>query len=253
MLMYNELVSGVEADLMSPPDSLLPLSHLLRIFHREDQRLVRDLDLSGNNWNLQSFPFSADPGIDEYVLPVSSEAFGRPQFVEMEMPGTRGRRRVNMADLEDQDAVSGAQDYPGGSAPRLLTGGIHEVEVAIFRKGSEVKARLSPWPSEPVSFIVYHSVGLLATPRLTTGPVSMKAAAIFWDFLHSRVVMQAITYCTHISPELRGEIKQDHRERIVEPGNGLRDQWNKYRRQDSGEQDFIADGFSLGNRTNRDY
>ena len=248
MLTHEEFVSGLQADLMSPPDSVLPLHHILRITHREDQMMSRDLDLSGNHWNLQSVAFTADAYADDYVIGVSSSAFGRAQFVELEIP-TQGRRRVKMADLEDQDPASGVQNYPGGTSIRALGVSIaDDVEVAIYRKGTEIHARVSPYPLEPLTFIVYHSIGMISTPRLATGPVSTKAASAFWDMLHSRVLLQCITYCTHIPPEQRAEIKADHKERLYHPTNGCLAQWNKYRRQDTGEQDFIADGFSLGHR-----
>lgn len=210
--------------------------------------MTRDLDLSANHWNLQTVVWTADSNTDDYVIPVTSSAFGRAQFCEIEIPN-QGRRRVHMVDLEDQDATAGLRNFPEGSAVRGPSPGLYDdIEVSIYRKGTEVHARVGPFPVESMTFILSYSVGALPTPQLTQGMVSLKAASAFWDMLHSRVILQAATYCTHLSPEMRAEIKADHKERLYHPTNGCLAQWNKYRRQDTGEQDFIADGFSLGHR-----
>lgn len=246
---HEEFLSGVLTDLNSPPESMLPLHLCLRKVSQEDQRLQNDLELSGNNgWSVQSKIVTIGADNDTVPIPVAPSQFGRALWAERQLE-MNGRRRVHLVDLEDQDAIYGQQNPSG------LAGGIYSEatsggeEIAVFRgENGQPMVRVSPWPTDSITYLIYYSKGELEPPRLNLPPTVLQKCPSWWVLLHSRVVVSLIAYCRHMPEDQRAEIKADHIQRLDEPVNGLVARWNRFRRMDTGETDTMVEGFRIGRR-----
>lgn len=245
---HQQFIAALELDLVSPPEAVLPLHHMLSVVHREDQRLMHDLELSGNKgWSTPSVPVTADPGTADYLVPVAAKNFGRAQWAERELTNNR-RMRVQLSDLQDQapDWENFAVGNGLGGTPLLDENG--RQEIAVYRHEGEVRARILPRVYQSVTFHIFYTEGELSIPVLTASPRSLVKAPAYWDLLHSRCVVELVIYCTHISPDLRQSIQMNHARRLDEPVNGLVARWNRFRRMDTGESDGRVRGFTLGRK-----
>lgn len=245
---HQDFIAGLELDLSSPPEAVLPLHHILSVVHREDQRLMHDLELSGNaGWSTPSVPITADAATADYVLPVAAKNFGRAQWAEREISNGR-RLRVQLSDLEDMPADWENFAVGNGLGGTPLLDDYGRQHIAVYRHEGEVRARILPRVYDSITFHIFYTEGELSIPQLNLSPRALVKAPAYWDLLHSRCVVELVIYCTHISPELRDRIQANHARRLDEPVNGLVARWNRFRRMDTGESDGQVRGFSLGRR-----
>lgn len=251
---YNEIVASVYTYLRSPSEEDLPLNLVLRRCRDEDQKMIVESDLSGENWRLSEQRFNTDEGKDTYTLPIAASDLGRVEFCEAELTQdssdaqiAHGRRRVRVVDLRDQDARTGRQI--ANSTSLTFESGRRIEEISIYHLDGVPMARVSPWPSDPRTYIIYYERATIDPPALANIPNALKSVPAFFNLMIARVTRFCAPYVKqHLASkgvEL-GDLLKSLDVEIEHPTSGLQALYSLYLSNDAEEVDGFVDGFDLG-------
>lgn len=244
----GRVIARIYDHCLSPTEEQLPLQWVLTEVERVDASLCTDLDNTNQFWRLETAILEVEPFTDEYSFSAAGN-FARACMVEINpFIGGVGRRRVQIADIQDQAryTTAGISEFLSGiSIPGLSTFGLEEV--GFYRKkNGQVFARVSPPPTRAFSLTIYYEpltdLELQDADVLASFRSAQQAA---FPLLEVRASFNLLSGLDH-KPESVIQRKLRALESEIAYCTA---QWNDYRMQDNQEEDSgVIEGFTLGRR-----
>lgn len=244
----GRVIARIYDHCLSPTEEQLPLQWVLTEVERVDASLCTDLDNTNQFWRLDTTVLEIEPYADEYSISASGN-FARACMVEMNpVVGGYGRRRVQIADIQDQQryTTAGMSEFLSGiSFLGLTVFGLDEIGFYRRRNG-QVYARVSPPPTRAFSLTIYYEpltdLELQDADVLASFRSAQQAA---FPLLEVRASYNLLSGLDH-KPE---NVIQRKLRALESEIAYCAAQWNDYRMQDNQEEDSgVIEGFSLGRR-----